>query len=157
VATETLTGHWKFDKEFDPADWAGFVYLIQELHSGRGYIGKKSFHALTRKRIAGRKNRRHIHKESNWRTYTGSSTALNAAIEQYGIENYEFHILSLHTSKASLSYSEIEQQVKRDVLRARLPDGTFKYYNKCIGAVRYPPPHTTELELQFRCGAMTFC
>ena len=140
-------GHWKFDKEFDPAEWFGFIYRITELDTGRMYIGKKNFTKLRRKVVKGRKNRKHERKTSDWMTYTGSSSYLNEEIEKKGKDNYLFEIESLHKTKGSLHYAEIQKQVNEDVLRAKMDDGvTRKYFNRAINSVRFLPPEEQSAE-----------
>ena len=140
-------GHWLFNVEFSPSDWFGFIYKITELDTGREYIGKKQFFNTTRKIIKGRKNRKKIISESNWRVYTGSSDNLNASIELKGKNNYKFEILSLHSTKGSLHYAEVESQVTENVLREVLTDGkTKKFYNKVISGVKFIPPAKTKEE-----------
>ena len=136
-------GHWECEFSFNPDEWFGFIYRIIEKSTGREYIGKKQFTKTKRKRIKGRKNRKHIKSESNWKEYTSSSEHINAAIALNGIENYQFIIQSLHKTKGSLHYAEVRAQVLEDVLRTRLLDGTRKYFNKQVGAVRYVPPDET--------------
>jgi hypothetical protein len=143
-------GHWIFPYEFDAAEWHGFVYRIVELDTGREYIGKKIMHATTRKKVAGRKNRKVVVKESKWREYTGSSTHLNAVIAEKGKDNFKFYIESLHKSRASMSYGETQKQILEDVLRAKLPNGTPKYFNRQIGSVRFIPPDETPEEAKMR-------
>jgi len=143
-----IFGHWIFPIEFDHTEWFGFIYRITELSTGREYLGKKQFGKLQRKVIKGRKNRKHIHSESNWKEYTGSSIHLNEQIELNTKDNYKFEIVSLHKSKGSLHYAEVKIQIEEDVLRAYLPDGvTRKYYNKIINSVKYIPPDTHPDEL----------
>lgn len=133
-------GHWNYHSEFDPTEWYGFIYRISELDTGREYIGKKQFTRLRRKVIKNRKNRKHIRSESDWREYTGSSNELNAAIALKGKSNYRFDIVSLHKSKGSLHYAEVQRQVNEDVLRVLLPTGERKYFNKAINSVKFLPP-----------------
>lgn len=143
-------GNWEFPHDFDINDWFGFIYRIIEKDTGREYIGKKQFHSTTRKIIKNRKNRKTIIKESKWKTYTSSSTHINNAITEKGIENFGFYIESLHKTKASLYYAEVERQVIEDVLRTRLEDGiTPKYFNRQIGAVKFVPPVVTPEEKIF--------
>ena len=85
-----IFGHWIFPIEFDHTEWFGFIYRITELSTGREYLGKKQFGKLQRKVIKGRKNRKHIHSESNWKEYTGSSIHLNEQIELNTKDNYKF-------------------------------------------------------------------
>lgn len=134
-------GHWYTEFEFNPNDWFGFIYRIIELHTGREYIGKKKFTKLRRKKLKGRKNRKHVITESDWKKYTGSSEHLNLAIEQNGIDNYLFIIESLHKTRGSLHYAEVRYHVFEDVLRKTMADGKTKwYYNKNISSIKFLPP-----------------
>lgn len=133
-----IENNWNFTG--NPDEYFGFVYRITELSTGRMYIGKKQFKSITKVSVKGKKNKKTVIKENNWRIYTGSSTELNEAIEANGMANYKFEIVSLHHSKGALHYAEVELQVKEDVLRAKLEAGTKKYFNKQIAAVRFIPP-----------------
>lgn len=140
-------GHWEYPINIDVNEWFGFIYRIIELHTGREYIGKKQFWSITRKKVSGRKNRKVITKESDWKTYTGSSKSLNDSIENNGKENYAFFIESLHETKGSLFYAEVEKQIKENVLREMLDDGiTPKYYNRQISGVKFIPSNPTTKE-----------
>jgi hypothetical protein len=139
----TDTGHWVFDYDFDPDDWFGFVYRITEIHSGRMYIGKKQFFSTRRVKVKNRKNRKVVIKDSDWKSYTGSSKHLNSAIEEYGKDNYTFSIESLHETKGSLYYQEVKMQIEEDVMLSTFDDGTPKYYNKQVGAVKFKVPPVT--------------
>ena len=142
-------GHWKFPSEFDPDDWFGFIYRIVHKPTGKHYVGKKQFHAYTRKKIKGRKNRKRVIRESKWRTYTGSSKHLNSDIEDFGMDQFSFTIESLHETRGSLFYAEVEKQVTENVLRETLDNGERKYYNGHIGSVKFLPPLETLKETQY--------
>lgn len=145
------TGHWIFNKEFDIDEWFGFIYRIIELDTGREYLGKKQFHEYRRKAVKGRKNKKRTKKESNWKSYTGSSTELNETIKTKGIENYKFVIESLHKTKGSLYYNEVYAQITEDVLRAKLSDNiTKKYFNKQIAGVKFIPPDEVSEETKMK-------
>lgn len=146
----TDTGHWEFPHDFEVSEWHGFVYRITELDTGKMYIGKKILWSKLRKKVKGRKNRKIVYKESDWKKYTGSSKQLNEAIAKNGKENYRFQIESLHKTKASMGYEEVRKQVLEDVLRATFDDGEKMYYNGQIGAVKYIPPAMTEDEEKMR-------
>jgi hypothetical protein len=134
-------GHWLFNVEFTTDEWFGFIYKITELDTGREYIGKKQFFNTTRKIVKGKKNRKKVISESNWKVYTGSSEHLNSQISIKGKENYKFEILSLHDSKGSLHYAEVEYQITHNVLRELLDDGiTKKYFNRAVAGVKFIPP-----------------
>jgi len=143
------TGHWEYPIEFDPAEWFGFIYRIVEKNTNRQYIGKKQLVSIRRVKVKKRKNRKVVRKESDWKTYTGSSTHLNAAIEEHGKDNYQFIIESLHETKGSLYYREVEMQIKEDVLIKELDNGTPMYYNKRVGGVQFIPPKPTLKEQKF--------
>jgi hypothetical protein len=134
-------GHWQYPVSIDFEEWFGFIYRIVEISTGREYIGKKQFKSYTKKRVAGKKNKKSVIKESDWKKYTGSSTHLNAAIAEHSMTNYVFFIESLHATKGSLFYAEVDKHVKENVLRQRLADGiTPKFYNRQISGVRFIPP-----------------
>lgn len=144
-------GHWQSKFEFNPDDWFGFIYRITELDTGREYIGKKQFTKLKRKKVKGRKNRKHVRSDSDWKTYTGSSNELNDAIKQNGKDRYKFEIISLHKTKGSLAYAEVRRQIVENVLCQRMNDGTTrKYFNKYINAVKFIPPAETLEEIEHR-------
>jgi len=143
-------GHWEFNNEFDINDWFGFIYRIIEIDTGKEYIGKKQFFTTQRKIVQNRKNRKIVKKESNWKTYTSSSTHVNNAIELKGKNAFRFIIESLHKSKASLTYAEVQAQIFEDVLRTKLNNGEQKYYNRQIGSIKFIPPeeHTDETKIK---------
>ena len=144
------TGHWVFNVDFDVDEWFGFVYRITEHSTSRSYIGKKQFHEYRRKSVAGRKNKIRTKKESDWKTYTGSSKELNEAIMTNGKDNYSFFIESLHKTRASLTYAEIQKQITEDVLRKKDENGNRIYFNKQIGSVKFLPPdeHSDETKIR---------
>jgi hypothetical protein len=139
-------GHWIFPSQFDPSNWVGFVYRIIDTVTNKEYIGKKQFHSKRSKKIKGRKNKIWQTKESDWKKYTSSSATINELIEAHGKERFCFLIESLHKTKASLTYAEVEKMISEDVLRTKLPDGTRKYYNGVIPPIKFLPPHTTSDE-----------
>lgn len=145
------TGHWIFNEEFDINDWFGFIYRIIEIDTGREYIGKKQFHQHLKKAVKGRKNKKSVKKESNWKTYTSSSEALNQAILKKGKDNYIFLIESLHKSKGSLAYEEVRKQVNEDVLRSKLSDQiTPRFFNRNINGVKFIPPDEVSDETRMK-------
>jgi hypothetical protein len=101
-----------------------------------------------RRKVSGRKNRKIVFKSTNWESYTGSSKTLNESIENIGKQRFEFFIESLHETKGSLYYGEVLLQVQEDVLRAKLDNGEYKYYNGLIAPVKFRPPAFTERELE---------
>jgi hypothetical protein len=124
-------GHWDTGEfgEFNPDDFWGFIYEIEEIATGRSYIGKKQFR-FKRKKTKSNPSKT---KESDWREYTSSSVPLQEAIESQGKDKFTFRILSLCSGRCQLTYEENQLQFSRDVLRAKLPNGERKYFNKTIG------------------------
>jgi hypothetical protein len=142
------TGHWIYPKELDINNWFGFVYRIINLTNKREYVGKKQFFSERTKIVKGRKNRKHYTKESDWKDYTGSSNELNADIEKLGKDKFIFLIESLHESRSSLFYAEVEKQIFENVLREHDENGEKKYYNKNISGVKFIPKNLTTEEIQ---------
>lgn len=111
-----------------PEDMAGFVYLIEEIDTGKKYIGKKNFWAIKKlPPLKGRKNKRHKKVESDWRIYFGSNNVLSEKVKPDTTSNFKRTILHLCKSKGMMSYMETHEQLQRRVLF----DDT--YYNSFIG------------------------
>ena len=120
------TGHWKVYGPV-PEEAFGFIYEIVNITNGKKYIGKKQIvRKVKRPPLKGRKNKRCILKESDWKTYTGSCRELNEDIQTLGKENFAFTILKICYNKWELAYREAELQFKHGVL---LSD---EYYNGII-------------------------
>jgi len=110
-----------------PDDVEGFVYLITNLTNNRKYVGKKLARFKTTKPpLKGRKNKRRGTKESDWRTYWGSSDYLNADVLTLGQDKFTREILYYCPSRGILSYMEAKEQFDRKVLE------TDEYYNGII-------------------------
>ena len=128
-------GHWSSNlltEDFDPMNFFGFVYRITRRDTGRSYIGKKQIVFTRRIKVKGRKNRKHVKKESDWKSYTGSCDELNSEIKNIGKEGFEFEILKFCLTKGELGYTETMYQFKEEVLDMKFPNGTRKYYNSNI-------------------------
>jgi hypothetical protein len=110
-----------------PEDCEGFVYLITNLTNEQKYIGKKlARFKVTRPPLKGRKNKRRSSKESDWRTYWGSSDHLNADVKELGEDQFTREILHYCQSRGMLSYLEAKEQFDREVLL------TDEYYTGII-------------------------
>ena len=121
---------WIYDgKPFtDPTpETVGFVYLIENLSTGKKYIGKKNFfsHKYSVRTIVvqsgalkgtKKKKKTKIIIPSDWETYFGSNDELKAEVEKLGSDNYRRTILRLCKSKAEMSYYEAKEQFEFDVL-----------------------------------------
>ena len=126
--------HWTYKgKAFDeiPEGAFGFVYRITEKYTRKKYIGKKQFFSTRRVKQKGKKRRKVVVKESNWKTYTGSSKNLNEVIEKKGKEKFKFEILAIGYTKGQCNYLEEAIQFKLDVI---IDDS---YYNDSVGSRKY--------------------
>jgi len=128
-----------------PENAIGFVYLIENLVTGRKYIGKKllTFSKTTYKTVKlknGKKKRQRIRGkiESDWKEYYGSSDNLKIDIELLGKDKFKREILYLCKSKAECSYIEAREQFERKVLESD------DYYNGQI-SVRIHGSHIKKL------------
>ena len=114
-------------EEFNPDDaegYFGFVYLITHNPTGRKYIGKKFFTKAGTRQIKGKKKK--IRKSSDWETYWGSNTELQAEVTKNGEEQYTREILHLCKSRSECSYWETFEIFSRQAL---LSDS---YYNSWV-------------------------
>ena len=120
------TGHWQYIDTI-PENCYGFIYEITNIASGKKYIGKKQVQKIIKRPpLKGKKNKRHIIQESDWKTYTGSCNELNSDIQESGKKHFAFTILRICYNKWELAYYEAELQFKLGVL---LRDN---YYNGII-------------------------
>ena len=107
----------------------GFVYEVYDTQNKMYYIGKKKFWSrVTRPPLKGQKRKRRSLKESNWKTYYGSSETVKEIVENTGECRFERRILRLCKTPGEMSYYETKEQIDREVL--------FKpneYYNAFIG------------------------
>ena len=110
-----------------PKDCEAFVYLITNTVSKQKYVGKKlAKFKTTKKPLKGRKNKRRGTKESDWRTYWGSSENLIDDVKSLGEDNFTREILYYCPSRGVASYLEAQEQFERKVLE------TDEYYNGII-------------------------
>ena len=108
-------------------DCEAFVYLITNLTNNRKYVGKKlAKFKTTKPPLKGKKNKRRGYKESDWRTYWGSSDHLNNDVAELGEEKFKREILYYCPSRGVASYIEAREQFERRVLE------TDDYYNGII-------------------------
>ena len=114
-------------EEFNPDDaegYFGFVYLITHHQTGRKYIGKKFFTKAGTRQIKGKKKK--IRKASDWESYWGSNTELQAEVTKNGEDEYTREILYLCKSRSECSYWETFEIFSRQAL---LSDS---YYNSWV-------------------------
>lgn len=126
--SEDDLGHWQLKEglENNP-DAFGFIYEIYCKPLNKTYIGKKQcVRRVKRKPLKGKKRNRIDEKESDWKSYTGSSNDLNDDIKKYGKENFTFTIIGWGQSKFELAYRETKLQLQDDVLLKE------SYYNSIV-------------------------
>lgn len=125
-------------------DIVGFVYKITRKKSEHGpakiYIGKKILHHSRKVRItkkeklvsSTRKVFKKVIKESDWKTYWGSSDLLKADMKIIPEQYFIREIVEFCHSKKYLAYCEVEHQIKEDVLRKDTYNGNIlgKYFRK---------------------------
>ena len=111
-------GHWESNILCEnTAVPFGFIYKITNLQTNKKYIGKKQcLTTIKRPPLKGKKNKRHIIKETDWRDYTSSSNELNKDIKRLGKDNFKFEIIKFCVSKWQLSYHEAKLQFEEEVL-----------------------------------------
>jgi hypothetical protein len=99
-------GHWECNLDEIPEDAIGFVYRITDKTNNKFYIGcKQLFRTETRPPLKGKKRKRKVVKDSDWRTYCSSSGVISESIKA-NEENFVFDILSFHSSKCALKIEE---------------------------------------------------
>lgn len=82
-------GHWQLAEgvEMHPYVPLGFVYKITRKSDGKFYIGQKKVTRLERKPpLKGKVRKRVVVKQTDWRTYNGSSGLLNLDIVSRGAD-----------------------------------------------------------------------
>lgn len=106
------------DESFDPNQYEGYIYMTTNLETGRSYIGKKNFFHKTnvklgKKELAalpvtrGRtKQTKLVIKQSDWKTYYGSSQEIKEDLKKYPKDKFVRVILKLCKSKKELTYYE---------------------------------------------------
>jgi hypothetical protein len=123
-----MENKWLHSEEFNPQDYFGFVYKITNLTNSKFYIGKKYFYhtsnvKLGKKELAalpvtrGRKSTtKQVIKESDWRSYWGSSKELQQDVKELGAEMFECIILKLCKDRKELTYYELHYQCTNECL-----------------------------------------
>lgn len=117
--------NWFFDGkeilslEDAPPDALGFIYRITNESKQMTYIGRKSMLKPLKK---GKKR-----EEYPWKSYTGSSVALNADIKSG--DTYSKEIIRWCFTKAELTYYETQNIMCSDSL---IDDNSYNFWVKCL-------------------------
>ena len=108
---------WNPDYEEIPKEYVGFVYQITDNETGEIYIGQKRLHKpKTLPKTKTRKRRVKTIVESDWRNYWSSNDVIKERVAGGDTDRYTREILRFGYSKGDLSYLEMLEQVKRNVL-----------------------------------------
>ena len=102
----------------------GFVYLITNNLNGKKYVGKKFLTFAGHKMVKGKKKK--LRKESDWKTYYGSSPALLRDVEEFGKDNFTREILYLCRSRGECAYVESREIFATNALLRE------DYYNEYV-------------------------
>jgi hypothetical protein len=121
----------------DLEDYVAFVYLIENLETGKKYIGKKTLQSIRRKKIKGKTRRKKFIKESDWKSYFGSSGILQEDVVRLGQDSFRREILRLCRTRGTASYWEAYEIMTRNAI---LSDD---YYNESL-QVRVHRSHIKE-------------
>ena len=116
---------WIFPDNYDDDQlrlYVGFIYRVTNLATGRFYIGKKNLMAKRGKKMV----------PSNWRKYWGSSDDLQMDLKTLGHDKFKREIVAFCLTKGALTYEEIAEQIRCDVLGAKLADGSPASYNRSV-------------------------
>lgn len=120
-------GHWtlyqdvELPEDFEENPPLGFVYLITRKSDGKFYIGqKKIIKVEKRPPLKGKVRKRKIVKQSDWKTYCGSSNELKQDIAEMGKDAFTFEIVEFCETKWMMSYEELRLQMLNNVLLTNL-------------------------------------
>lgn len=116
-------GHWILSEnlilpeDFEENPPLGFVYRIENKETKKFYIGQKKIIKIEKRPpLKGKVRKRKIVKQSDWRTYCGSSNDLKNDISALGEDKFKFEIIRFCDCKWSLSYWELYYQMQEHVL-----------------------------------------
>ena len=128
-----FVSEWNYNnKPFDSdmiGDYVGFVYEVYDTETEMKYIGKKKFWSrVTRPPLKGKKNKRRSLKESDWKSYYGSSEVVKNLVENTGEWRFKRKIIRLCKTAGEMSYYEMKEQIENDVLLK--PN---EYHNAFVG------------------------
>ena len=101
-----------------PADTFGFIYLVTHTPSGKKYLGKKQLISnKTLPPLKGKKRKRKIQKESDWKTYYGSQAEVKQLVkESKDMLDFQREIVIFVSTKKQLTYFETKLQFVNEVL-----------------------------------------
>lgn len=116
-------GHWELandvilPEDFEENPPMGFVYRIENKETKKFYIGqKKIIKVEKRPPLKGKVRKRKIIKQSDWKTYCGSSNDLKADVKALGEDKFKFEIIKFCDCKWLMTYWELYYQMMNHVL-----------------------------------------
>lgn len=104
----------------------GMIYLIEEISTGRLYIGQKQL--WTKKPRMVNKKKKMIKAESDWKKYYSSSNYIMEKVEKEGWSDFKRSILVLCISDGQMNYVEMKLQMD-----LRMMEHSDLYINGYIG------------------------
>ena len=100
-----------------PKEAVGFIYMIQHIPTGKYYIGKKNlFSKRTLPPLKGKKRKRKVIKESDWKKYISSNQWIKEEVANGSELDFKKKILQFCYSAKALTYYELYWQFKYNVL-----------------------------------------
>lgn len=100
-----------------PQDTFGFIYEVHHIPTGERYLGKKVVEfSRTLPPLKGKKRKRKVFKESDWKTYYGSHQTIKKLIKEGKQEEFEREILCFVPTKKLLTYYETKFLFIKEVL-----------------------------------------
>ena len=112
------------DPNFNINEYVGYIYITSHMPTGRQYIGKKNFFHTTNKKLGKkelleipitrgkRPTKKQVVKESDWKTYYGSSTEIKSLPKEEMLR----HVLKLCKTSKQLTYWETKYLFQYNVL-----------------------------------------
>jgi len=134
--------NWTYDgKEIKsledaPKNVLGFIYRITNETKGMTYIGRKS---MMKPNYTSGKNKGQSKGEYPWKSYTGSSVALNADLKAGDI--YSKEIIRWCFTKAELTYYETQNIMCSNAL---LDDNSYNFWVKTLIYAKHLNPAKKE-------------
>lgn len=132
---------WFYDgKEFTQEQsegYVGYIYIIENLASGRKYVGKKLFTNVRRKKIKGKTRRKKTVRRSDWQDYYGSNKTLLEDVAKLGVDKFKRTILHLCRSKGTCNYLETKEIILHGALESD------QFYNDWV----YVKVHRSHIKL----------
>jgi hypothetical protein len=112
------------DSNFDINEYIGYIYITLHIPTGRQYIGKKNFFHTLNKKLGKkelaeipvtrgkRPSKKSVTKESDWKTYYGSSTEVKSLPK----DEMTRYVLKLCKTSKQLTYWETKYLFQYNVL-----------------------------------------